>query len=195
MKPLAIDLCCGRGGWTKGLQAAGFEVIGFDTLRDPLYPGSLVLQDVRTLDGSRFRGHALFFVASPPCQEFSFRDLPFGRSKNLPPPDTSIAEACFRIADEADAPLVLENVRGAQKFLGRAKWHFGPYYLWGSVPALLPISDRSAQKGLTLNRGECKGPRRYHSKSSKRKNWTAEASMIPFELAYFIGQVYFDSFL
>lgn len=30
MKPLAIDLYCGLGGWTEGLQAEGYEVIGFD---------------------------------------------------------------------------------------------------------------------------------------------------------------------
>lgn len=30
MKPLAIDLFCGLGGWTDGLLAEGYEVIGFD---------------------------------------------------------------------------------------------------------------------------------------------------------------------
>lgn len=30
VKPLALDLCCGKGGWTLGLVAAGWDVIGFD---------------------------------------------------------------------------------------------------------------------------------------------------------------------
>ncbi len=29
MKPLAIDLYCGLGGWTDGLLAEGYEVIGY----------------------------------------------------------------------------------------------------------------------------------------------------------------------
>ena len=30
MKPLAIDLFCGLGGWTEGLLAEGYYVVGFD---------------------------------------------------------------------------------------------------------------------------------------------------------------------
>ena len=39
--PIAIDLHCGKGGWTLGLQAAGFRSIGFDIVRHD-YPGELV---------------------------------------------------------------------------------------------------------------------------------------------------------
>jgi hypothetical protein len=35
-------------------------------------------------------------------------------------------------------PLIVENVQGAQRWVGRARWHFGSYYLWGDVPALMP---------------------------------------------------------
>lgn len=57
--PLAIDLFCGLGGWTEGLLDEGYDVVGFDIERhaygDHRYPGTLVIQDVRTLHGCRPR--------------------------------------------------------------------------------------------------------------------------------------------
>lgn len=138
MRPLAVDLFCGLGGWTEGLLAAGYRVVGFDVERHQYggarYPAQLVLQDVLTIHGSQFRGAALI-VASPPCQAYSYRAMPWKRAKALPPPDNSLFEACFRIQEEASAaagryiPLVVENVCGAQKWVGRARWHYGSFYL------------------------------------------------------------------
>lgn len=148
-KSFAVDLYAGLGGWTEGLLAEGWEiVIGFDIERhvygDQKYPAQLVLQDVTTLHGSQFKDADLI-VASSPCQAYSYRAMPWKRAKALPPPDNTLFEACFRIQREANAvadhyiPLVVENVCGAQKWVGRARWHFGSFYLWGDVPALMPI--------------------------------------------------------
>jgi len=98
MTPLAIDLYCGLGGWAEGLLLEGFYVVGFDIERhvygDEKYPGELVLQDVRTLHGSQFKDAALI-VASPPCQAYSYRAMPWKRAKALPPPDTNCSIRAF----------------------------------------------------------------------------------------------------
>jgi hypothetical protein len=165
-KPLAIDLYCGSfGGWAKGFLSEGFDVVGFDleVMPGPRYPGQLVLQDVLTLHGSQFR-NAVAIVCSPPCQRYSYmampwqlakrevrwqqweRDSPFGdRLAGL----NALFDACFRIQREASEaaghhiPLVVENVKGAQKWVGRAAWHYGSFYLWGDVPALMPFAGRA----------------------------------------------------
>jgi hypothetical protein len=77
--------------------------------------------------------------------------MPWKRAKALPPPDNTLFEACFRIQREASAaagrhvPLVVENVRGAQKWVGRARWNFGSFYLWGDVPALMPVTFKGVK--------------------------------------------------
>jgi hypothetical protein len=54
---------------------------------------------------------------------------------------TALFDACFRIQREASEaagrhiPMVVENVKNAQPWVGRANWHYGSYYLWGDVPA------------------------------------------------------------
>lgn len=162
-RPLAIDLFTGLHGWAEGLVAEGFDVVGFD-LEDmcgqfgvprPAHV-HLVIQDVLTLHGSQFRGAALI-VASPPCQAYSWRAMPWRAAKAAPPPDNSLFEACFRIQREAceaagrHIPMVVENVRGAQKWVGRARWNFGSFYLWGDVPALMPVAK--AVKVPTMGAG------------------------------------------
>ena len=162
MKPLAIDLYCGLGGWADGLLAEDYEVVGFDIERheygEHCYPAQLVLQDVRTLHGGQFKS-ATLIVASPPCQAYSYRAMPWKRAKVLPPPDNTLFETCFRIQREAceaagrHIPLIVENVRGAQKWVGRARWNFGSFYLWGDVPALMPLTFKAVPdyKGQAFN--------------------------------------------
>ena len=70
---------------------------------------------------------------------------------------TALFDACFRIQREASEaaghkiPLIVENVRGAQKWVGRAKWNWGSYYLWGDVPALMPITTRFKRPGRNFH--------------------------------------------
>jgi hypothetical protein len=156
---LCIDLYCGLGGWAEGFVSEGWSVVGFDIERhcygQHRYPAQLVLQDVLTLHGSQFRDAACI-VASPPCQRYSYMAMPFSRGKREAswqrwlrdsPFSTGydlndLFNACFRIQREASEaagrriPLVVENVKGAQLWVGRAKANFGSYYLWGDVESV-----------------------------------------------------------
>ena len=167
-KPLAVDLYCGLGGWTSGLIAEGWHVVGFDIERhvygEHRYPAQLVLQDVLTLHGSQFKDAALI-VASPPCQGYSYRAMPWSRAKALPPPDNSLFEACFRIQREAceaagrHIPMVVENVRGAQKWVGPAVANFGSFYFWGDFPVPQPdMFGRGDRQSMTAGRKVMKNP-------------------------------------
>lgn len=80
-KPIALDICCRKGGATKGLQRAGFYVIGVDIEPQPGYPGDefiqvdgLKLLELMTHTGGRM--HDLDKAYTPtliwqswPCQE------------------------------------------------------------------------------------------------------------------------------
>lgn len=158
-RPLAIDLFCGLGGWTDGLLAEGYDVIGFDIERheygEHRYPAQLVVQDVLTLHGSQFKDAALI-VASPPCQKYSYMAMPWKLAKAQAAAiraDESgkkleelnrLFNACFRIQREAceaagrHIPMIVENVRGAEPWVGRSRWNYGSFYLWGDIPALMP---------------------------------------------------------
>jgi hypothetical protein len=41
----------------------------------------------------------------------------------------------------------VENVRGAQPWVGRSAWNFGSFHLWGDVPALMPIARGRKNNG------------------------------------------------
>jgi hypothetical protein len=221
MKPLVIDLFCGRFGWSKGFLSEGYRSIGFDLEQmGPVPEGAeLVRQDVLTIHGSQFR-HAAAIVASPPCQKYSYMAMPWDRAKreirwwewerDSPFGDFTLNDlfnACFRIQREASEaaghhiPMVVENVVGAQRWAGSAKWHFGSYYLWGDVPALMPFTkhmknpDWPGKAGGTkqygsgaewFDNGICKSS----SRSDSRKAASALIAEIPFDLAQWIAKCF-----
>jgi DNA (cytosine-5)-methyltransferase 1 len=187
VKPLCIDLFCGLGGWAEGFLAEGYRVIGFDINPQPLYPAEFTLADVRVLARDVEEKHlsgwygrlrdAVVIVASPPCDDFSRWDQPWPNViKNRKQPDLSLWFSAHRIHEAMGTPMIVENVRGAQKFMGPARAHFGKQYLWGDVPALLPGINGLQNEG-----------RQKQTLSSTQK---AERAKIPFPLAQHIARVF-----
>lgn len=210
MRPLLIDLFCGLGGWTLAFLDEGWDCIGFDIERHDYgtggYPGQLVLQDVCTLEGSQV-AHADCIVASSPCQEFSYRAMPWKRAKALGPPVLGIKLfwQAFRLQREIElatgrkVPLIAENVRGAQQWIGQAQANYGSFYLWGDISQngrhivragravfnepLLTVRNRSGIKGFS--HGNIRHPDWEHNSKGGSK-----ASVIPYPLAQHIARVY-----
>lgn len=165
MKPIVFDLFCGLFGWGSAFSEQGYRVIGFDVEDQCNNFGKqkpedceLVIANVRKISGAELvnqYGVPTCIVASPPCQEFSYMAMPWSKAKEkerkiLSDPKekerlTELFNECFRIQREVSeaagryVPIVIENVKGAQKWVGKSRWNFGSFHLWGDVPALMPI--------------------------------------------------------
>lgn len=104
-----LDLFCGRGGWTRGFIACGFECDGYDIeprFKD-VYPGRFSQKDICTiLPEDLCWGDYDFVCASPPCEEFSRHTMPWTRRKNPPEPSLELVNSAFMIADFLNAPLI-----------------------------------------------------------------------------------------
>lgn len=106
----ALDLFCGAGGATRGLQMAGFNVTGVDIKPQPRYCGDEFIQ----ADALAYplEGFDLIW-ASPPCQAHSSiakqqRERRPGKHEH---PDLVAATRDRLIA--SGRPWVIENVMGA----------------------------------------------------------------------------------
>ena len=134
-----IDLYCGLGGWAKGLIDAGHRITGYDIVDfSKEYPGSFVQCDLLTY--SKFPEQIDVIVASPPCTEFSKASFPKSwTSVKKYPLDIDKGLKLFNRVYEImqfvnHKYFIIENVRGAQKFVGKAREHKGSRYLWGNYP-------------------------------------------------------------
>jgi hypothetical protein len=164
VRPVVYDLCTGLHGWLEPFVGEGYRCVGFDIsdmcaeIGHPRPDGiELRLRDITTIHGSELKDAALI-VCSPPCQRYSYMAMPWSRAKAqiamIEADETGeerrklnlLFDTCFRLQREASEaaghhiPMVVENVRGAQRWVGKAPYHYGSFYLWGDVPALMPIT-------------------------------------------------------
>jgi hypothetical protein len=143
-----------------------------------------------------------FICASSPCEQFSVHGMKHFHP-NPPYPEFGIKlfNHTRMLCEASGVSYVMENVRAAQKFVGRSQAHAGPFYLWWNIAPRfgypLPIGlkkgiDWGSSKDINQMRTQ-EQKRQYRDKphfynrafstSDKRKNDVANAATIPPELA------------
>jgi hypothetical protein len=176
MTPRLLDLFCGRWGWSRAFAARGWECVGVDLVEPPEIPQSceFLQRDILTLRPFFYKDAFDFICASSPCEQFSVHGIKCFHP-NPPYPELGIRlfNHTRQLCESSGLPYVMENVRPAQKFVGQADSHCGPFYLWGNaVPPLL-------HQGIT--KGSMIWSSRYRNmKKSQRRQ---EVATIPPELA------------
>ena len=106
----ALDLFCGAGGATRGLQQAGFHVTGVDIRPQKRYCGDAFHQaDAMTFP---LAGYDLIW-ASPPCQRYTKGAKRNGTSMNHPDLIGPVRERLIA----SRTPYIIENVETARPHL------------------------------------------------------------------------------
>jgi hypothetical protein len=130
-----------------------------------------------------------FVCASSPCEEFSLWGLRhFNPNPAYPEMGIKLFNHCRAVLEESGIPYIMENVRAAQKFVGKADHHCGAFHLWGNaVPPLMPqgiLKGWETKYVDSKGRNRGGGPGRYEwSTSDGRREATAKVATIPPELA------------
>lgn len=107
-KPRALDLFCGGGGATRGLQMAGFHVTGIDIKRQPRYCGDAFIQGDATAPPVDLTGFD-FIWASPPCQAYcALKVMPNARRH------PELIAPMRDMLRNRGIPWVIENVYGSR---------------------------------------------------------------------------------
>lgn len=179
---LAVDAFCGDGGMTEGMQAAGFRVLGIDTVRRPTYKGDLCQQDIRTVKLDGALDGVVWFHASPPCTRFSLARC---NRKTDPPTegDLELLVEAIRVRDEVRPRFwSIENVRGAlpwfEPILGKPRFKHGAFYFWGNFPPFL-VERSGLKKGIYGSKSPVTA--RLGRQSKPRDPWAS--AKVPIEIA------------
>lgn len=145
-RPRLLDLFCGRGGWSAPFLRAGWECVGFD-VRDFGYRGRLVCRPLPLALPELCSWRPDLVLASPPCEEFARRCLPWIRAERPVEFDRAVSLLRWSVSlvGQLGCPVVVECSRFAARYVPGARF-VGSYALWGDVPALLPDLPRRKER-------------------------------------------------
>lgn len=115
-KPIALDICCRKGGFTKGLQRAGFYVIGVDIEPQPGYPGDEfieadglgVLMELLSAGDIAGTWRPSLIVESWPCQHANTATAS-NRARGITDTHEQFIPRARALSDKIGIPYVLEQ--------------------------------------------------------------------------------------
>lgn len=209
-----LDLFCGRWGWSRVFASRGWQCVGVDLTEPDDTPDGCEFWKLDVLD-IRWSGQFVGFestaawlgqfdviCASSPCEEFSVHEMKhFHPNPKYPEMGVRLFNHTRAICEASGLPYIMENVRPAQKFVGQAAHHCGPFYLWGNlVPPLMPqgitkgidVGSSKAVKGMNAEE-----KRAYRAQFPWNQSWsspekrgrdTAKAATIPPLLANCVAE-------
>ncbi len=179
-----LDLGCGKGGWSIPFIEDGDEVWGIDIMNHG-YPGMLIEEDIRNLDGYGF-GDIELIIGSAPCTEFAGPKHAWGAAQGHPPnPEAGVAlvKEFERFIQQAQPRYwALENIANMTKWYNpKPIWkfrisHSGRRLLWGNIP--FPLGPEFRFKRVFGCTRETR--LRYRRKSVRN---SAQRAMIPYPIA------------
>ena len=118
MKPTAIDLFAGCGGFSNGFTQAGFEIthaVEFDaTIAETYAKTQIIVDDIKNVDESQILPTADIIIGGPPCQGFSMAGARI-RGGFADDSRNYLFKHYFNIVKTVQPKIfVMENVKGIQ---------------------------------------------------------------------------------
>ena len=184
-----LDLFCGRFGWSRAFAERGWGCVGVDLVEPPEIPAGCTFSqiDILKLTPEMILEIAPDFIcASSPCEQFScFSMKMFQPNPPYPSKGIELFDHTRMLCELSKVPYVMENVRGAEQFVGKSVSHCGSFHLWGNaVPPLLP-------QGITKSKWKANAGTKRDGKPGNfapellwsRKERAAKFATIPPELS------------
>lgn len=118
-KPIALDICCRKGGATRGLQRAGFYVIGIDVEPQPGYVGDEFIQAdglfiLEALSRGKWGKSPHLIWQSWPCQAANTATAS-NRARGIQDQHEQFIPRARELSDKIGIPYVIEQPSSSVK--------------------------------------------------------------------------------